>query len=847
MITLGDIYYILFRHKWKIAVLAVLGVVGSLLLPMAWPQVYECSAELLIKYVADTGIPTGPNGDGSRTMYVDPTGRNIINTEMHVISSLDLAQEVATNVGAAKIVGMEASTITAAAVIHKNMRVDNPDGSDIIRIFYQHKDPTVAQTVLNQVVKTYLDRHAKLHQLSGPDDTTFMAVRDDWKRKLKQTEDQLSEIRSNLDVVSFEDTAKVFGEQVVKIQNDLFEAQSDLAQHQAIQQELTRRSNEIEQHYANLNAPNTNAVASGTNAVDSGTNAVAQQSASSAVTPPSPELISEYQDIKEKISRHRTEENDLLKIYLPENSRVKEMHAQVVAAEQQKKQMERDNPGLIMSLAADSTKPGDTGAPTVNRFVEESAQIAALEKKIELLSERLKFVRGRAAQLDARAFEIEGLEHTRKSEAENFDYFQKIQAKRSADENYGSKSSNIDVIQQPFAPSMDKSKLKNVQRGLAVAGLLFGLGLAFLIEMYIDRTVKRPVDIESKLGVPLFLSIPYRNGKGNQRLLAAPPATSLTLRWEAKDRSFTLNGSKTTIGRNAGSTVAVEDESVSEHHCEIFNRNGEVMVKDLGSATGTFVDGQRIVEATLKPEQTLRVGSVEFSIQKHVTKAVQVSKKSSAAMPPWDPRHALRPFYDTLRDRLITYFEVKNLTHNPKLVALTSCGDSAGVTSTAAGLAAALSETGEGNVLLVDMNVERGAAHHFYKGHLSCGIDEALKKDTRAGAKVQDNLYVVTESNSNDENSLQRVLPKRFTSLVPKLKASDYDYIIFDMPPMSQISITPRLARFMDMVMVVVESEKTDREVVQRAVNMLTEAKANVGVVLNKRKNYVPKQLQQEL
>jgi Mrp family chromosome partitioning ATPase len=64
---------------------------------------------------------------------------------------------------------------------------------------------------------------------------------------------------------------------------------------------------------------------------------------------------------------------------------------------------------------------------------------------------------------------------------------------------------------------------------------------------------------------------------------------------------------------------------------------------------------------------------------------------------------------------------------------------------------------------------------------------------------------------------------------------------------MSQISITPRLARFMDMVMVVVESEKTDRDVVQRAVAMLTETHANVGVVLNKRKHYVPQSIQQEL
>ena len=30
------------------------------------------------------------------------------------------------------------------------------------------------------------------------------------------------------------------------------------------------------------------------------------------------------------------------------------------------------------------------------------------------------------------------------------------------------------------------------------------------------------------------------------------------------------------------------------------------------------------------------------------------------------------------------------------------------------------------------------------------------------------------------------MLPTRFTSLVPKMKASDFDYIIFDMPPITQ-------------------------------------------------------------
>ena len=137
-----------------------------------------------------------------------------------------------------------------------------------------------------------------------------------------------------------------------------------------------------------------------------------------------------------------------------------------------------------------------------------------------------------------------------------------------------------------------------------------------------------------------------------------------------------------------------------------------------------------------------------------------------------------------MRDRLIVYFEVHNLTHKPKLVAVTSASRGAGVSTLAAGLAASLSETGDGNVLLVDMNVEQGAAQQFYHGNAGCGLDTALNSETKGDALVQENLYVVN-GNANSEE-LPRILPKRFSALVPKLKASEYDYIIFDLPPVSR-------------------------------------------------------------
>ena len=192
----------------------------------------------------------------------------------------------------------------------------------------------------------------------------------------------------------------------------------------------------------------------------------------------------------------------------------------------------------------------------------------------------------------------------------------------------------------------------------------------------------------------------------------------------------------------------------------------------------------------------------------------------------------------------MVYFESINLTRKPKLVAVTSTHKGAGVSTIASGLASSLSETGDGRVLLVDMNLENGAAQQFFRGKPSCKLDDALESEKRNNALVQENLYVVIEDIISDR--LPRALPKRFASLVPKLKASDYDYIIFDMPPVSPTSVTSRLAGFMDTVMLVIESEKTDQQVVQQANALLAQSKASVTVVLNKTRQYIPSRLHRD-
>ncbi len=79
-------------------------------------------------------------------------------------------------------------------------------------------------------------------------------------------------------------------------------------------------------------------------------------------------------------------------------------------------------------------------------------------------------------------------------------------------------------------------------------------------------------------------------------------------------RSFDLNVERTTVGRVEDNTLQIPDPSVSSHHAEILLRGTEILVRDLNSTNGTFLNGEKISEIVLQPGQVLRFGQVELKI-----------------------------------------------------------------------------------------------------------------------------------------------------------------------------------------------------------------------------------------
>jgi len=86
------------------------------------------------------------------------------------------------------------------------------------------------------------------------------------------------------------------------------------------------------------------------------------------------------------------------------------------------------------------------------------------------------------------------------------------------------------------------------------------------------------------------------------------------------DRTLTFRlsaGSVKTIGRARGADFCVDAPLVSRLHCRVsVAEDGSVRVVDLGSTNGTWIDGEQIAEGTLAEGHLLRVGRVEFVLER---------------------------------------------------------------------------------------------------------------------------------------------------------------------------------------------------------------------------------------
>jgi hypothetical protein len=87
-----------------------------------------------------------------------------------------------------------------------------------------------------------------------------------------------------------------------------------------------------------------------------------------------------------------------------------------------------------------------------------------------------------------------------------------------------------------------------------------------------------------------------------------------------------LDEGLTSLGRNPTNDFRVSDATVSSFHCELVVTSESVLVRDLNSTNGTFINGEPVTEALLEPGQVLTLGHAELRLElREVADPVEIS------------------------------------------------------------------------------------------------------------------------------------------------------------------------------------------------------------------------------
>jgi capsular exopolysaccharide synthesis family protein len=195
---------------------------------------------------------------------------------------------------------------------------------------------------------------------------------------------------------------------------------------------------------------------------------------------------------------------------------------------------------------------------------------------------------------------------------------------------------------------------------------------------------------------------------------------------------------------------------------------------------------------------------------------------------------AVKEAYQSLRTSVIFSSE----SRKRKVVVITSSGPQEGKSSTIANLARTLATAGD-RVLVIDCDLRRPTQHLVHGMDREDGLTNYLASapgsaDWRDFIKETDpaNLHILT-CGPIPPSPPELLGSERFINLIDEAQAA-YDWVLIDSPPAASLADTTQLAALADMVVLVVQHYRTDRDIVRKTVQRLQTVQTPiVGAVLN--------------
>ncbi len=211
-------------------------------------------------------------------------------------------------------------------------------------------------------------------------------------------------------------------------------------------------------------------------------------------------------------------------------------------------------------------------------------------------------------------------------------------------------------------------------------------------------------------------------------------------------------------------------------------------------------------------------------------KGRQPHERLIASLSPFDP---IVEAYRMVRSNI----RFKTIDKPAKLIMVTSSIPGEGKSTTAANLGIVMAQSGV-KTIIVDADLRRPMQQYIFQVPTMGGLTELLVSpqmslvDQLSNTQVE-NLQILP-CGSLPPNPSELLETERMGNLIKQLKEMA-DVVIFDSPPVLAVTDAPILATRIDGVILVTDAGKTRRDAIQKSLDTLSEAKANVlGAILNR-------------
>jgi capsular exopolysaccharide synthesis family protein len=529
--SLRNLYYVLFRHKWKMTVFFLAVIFTVTVVTFMSDEIYRSKAKLLVR-IGRESVTLDPTAATGKLIQVTDYRQNQINSELEILRSQELLEKVVDSIGYEAFLRSSDAKISNEAGVSEtikrirqgvgtavnsawgllerlglvrslssrdkvvlgvinNLGIGSMKDSSIITLSCDAKSPQLAQQIVARLIELYLEKHIAVHQTPGSYQF-FVQQSDHLRDKLKESEDELRNLKNETGISSLEDQRRVVLNHIGALEQEISSADAGFASSKAKVEALQKALNIVPEVM------------------------VTQE------TTGYPNYAADT--MREEIFKLQLEELKMLTNFTEESRMAEAVHQEVVEAQSL---LDMEEPVRTQVTRGLSTAHEQLKLALLT----EEANLSSLEAKVEAQKNELKYVRAELRTLNDAEVRIANLMREISTREANYSrYSENLEQARIDKAMESERISNISVVQPATLPikAVRPNKLLNLALGLFV-GILGSVILAIFSE-HLDHSIKTPEEAEERLQLPTLTSIPRVRGVRSMRVFP-------TVKWKRQAKA----------------------------------------------------------------------------------------------------------------------------------------------------------------------------------------------------------------------------------------------------------------------------------------------------------------------